>query len=268
VSFEPSGLNGGEYHLAVGTAGSATLVLQTILPALLTARRPSRLTIEGGTHNPYAPPFDFHVADVPAGAAAHGCLGRRTAGGARLLSSRGRPNQVAIEPCQRLVPVALLDRGPARIQARAVMAALPESIGKRELRVVRERLGLDKADCGVEHAETSIGPGNVLLIVVAGALVTEVITGFGVKGVAAERVASDACDEAERYLRSDVPVGCHLADQLLIPLALAGRGSFRTLTPTPHTLTNASVIQRFLEVPIAMDPETPGVCRITVGGGM
>src|SRR5262245_2007058 len=59
LTFEPTGLRGGAYDFAVGTAGSATLVLQTLLPALLRAREPSQLTIEGGTHNPYAPPFDF-----------------------------------------------------------------------------------------------------------------------------------------------------------------------------------------------------------------
>src|SRR5262245_54640574 len=59
LSFEPSQPRGGEYRLAVGTAGSATLVFQTILPALLFARERSDVTLEGGTHNPGAPPFDF-----------------------------------------------------------------------------------------------------------------------------------------------------------------------------------------------------------------
>src|SRR5690349_14635120 len=59
LTFEPSALRGGEYQLAVGTAGSATLVFQTILPALLCAPERSRVTVEGGTHNPGAPPFDF-----------------------------------------------------------------------------------------------------------------------------------------------------------------------------------------------------------------
>ena len=59
LSFEPGQVRGGDLRLAVGTAGSATLVLATVLPALLFAREPSRLTLEGGTHNPMAPPFDF-----------------------------------------------------------------------------------------------------------------------------------------------------------------------------------------------------------------
>src|SRR5262249_21779317 len=59
LTFAPGSLMAGEYAFAVGTAGSATLVLQTILPALLRANAPSRLTLEGGTHNPFAPPFNF-----------------------------------------------------------------------------------------------------------------------------------------------------------------------------------------------------------------
>ena len=267
LAFEPSGLSGGEYHLAVGTAGSATLVVQTLLPALLNARQPSRLTIEGGTHNPYAPPFDFVARTfLPAlrrmGASVDARLERYgfyPAGGGCIT--------VAIDPCPSLAPLTLMDRGPTRVQARAVVASLPEKIGKRELSVVRERLRLDRTDCRVENVDTSVGPGNVLMIVIEGEVVTEVITGFGMKGVTAEKVASDACDEAESYLRSDIPVGIHLADQLLIPMALAGGGSFRTLTPTSHTVTNASVIRRFLDVPIAIEPETPEVCRITVGSG-
>ena len=59
VTFTPQVVNPGTYHISVGTAGSATLVLQTILPPLLLAEGSSTLVLEGGTHNPFAPPFDF-----------------------------------------------------------------------------------------------------------------------------------------------------------------------------------------------------------------
>ena len=61
ITFEPSAVAAGEYHFNVGTAGSTTLILQTILPALLTATGQSTVVIEGGTHNPLAPPFEFLV---------------------------------------------------------------------------------------------------------------------------------------------------------------------------------------------------------------
>ena len=265
LEFEPAGISGGELHLTIGTAGSATLVLQTLLPALLRAREGSRLTIEGGTHNPNAPSFDFIErsflpvlrrmgASVDARLHAHGFY---PAGGGRI--------SVAIEPCERLTPVAMLERGTVNVHARAFVAQLPEKIGRRELNVVRERLALDRAACRVESIDTSISPGNVLMVVVESEMVTEVIMGFGIKGVTAEKVASGVCDEAERYLASTAPVGPHLADQLLIPMALAGGGTFRTPTPTSHTLTNAGVVQRFLDVPIAIEEETATVSRISVG---
>ena len=265
LRFEPSRVQGGNYRLAVGTAGSATLVFQTILPALLLADTSSRITLEGGTHNPFAPPFDFLArtflplirrmgASVAVRLEAHGFY---PAGGGRFT--------VDIEPCASFGQMALSDRGATRVHAKALLAALPENIAKRELSIVRERLGLDRSMCRIEHIDPSIGPGNVLMIVIESDASVEVVTGFGVKGVSAEDVASAACDEAEKYLRSDVPVGMHLADQLLIPMALGGGGSFRTLEPTSHTVTNAEVIRQFLDVAIRIEQESNDAYRVTVG---
>jgi RNA 3'-terminal phosphate cyclase (ATP) len=92
--------------------------------------------------------------------------------------------------------------------------------------------------------------------------------------VPAERVAERAARAAKRYLAAGVPVGLHLADQLLVPLALAGGGGYVTLPPTPHTRTNIEVIQAFLPVEIrcaAIDDggawrievaRTPGVSHV------
>jgi RNA 3'-terminal phosphate cyclase (ATP) len=265
LSFEPSQVQGGDYRLAVGTAGSATLVFQTILPALVTARTPSRITLEGGTHNPFAPPFDFLArtflplirrmgGSVDVQLETHGFY---PAGGGRFT--------VDIKPCASLGHVALSARGATRVHAKALIASLPENIAKRELSIVRERLGLDRSMCRIESVSSSIGPGNVLMIVIESDTSVEVVTGFGVKGVSAEKVALAACEEAEKYLRSDVPVGVHLADQLLIPMALAGGGAFRTLEPSAHTVTNAEVIRQFLDVPIGIEQESEHAYRVMVG---
>lgn len=266
LSFEPGAVRGGDYEFAVGTAGSAMLVLQTILPPLLRAPRVSQCSFEGGTHNPGAPPFDF-VAETFApllrrmgavltlGLERHGFY---PAGGGRFTAR--------IEPCAALSPLTLLDRGDVRIDARASVSALPENIARREIAVVRERLGLERTAGRTESITTSIGPGNVLLIFMESANVCEIVTGFGAKGVTAEQVAARASGEAQQYLDANVPVGAHLADQLLIPMAMAGAGSFRTLEPTPHTRTNAQVIQRFLDVPIELSPSDDGRWTVVVGG--
>ena len=82
--------------------------------------------------------------------------------------------------------------------------------------------------------------------------VTEIFTGFGAVGVRAETVAESAVREARRYLAADVPVGPYLADQLLLPLALAGGGAFRTLPLSRHATTNIEVIRAFLGTAFAV----------------
>jgi RNA 3'-terminal phosphate cyclase (ATP) len=160
--------------------------------------------------------------------------------------------------------LSLLDRGEARVHARALVASLGENIARRELRVVRERLGIEPEQCQAETVETSVRPGNVVMIMIEGETVSELVTGFGVKGVSAEKVAEHACDEVQAHLAAGVPVGIHLADQLLIPMTLGGGGTFRTRKPTAHTMTNADVIRLFLDVSVAIEHEGNDVYRVSV----
>ncbi len=251
--FAPLGIKAGKYHFAVGTAGSCTLVLQTILPALLTANSPSQVVLEGGTHNPYAPPFDF-LARVflpliermgPGVSAVLERPGFYPAGGGKFT--------VTIEPAGRLQRIDLTERGKIlNGRARAVLARLPRHIGERELKVVRERLGWSEACCHIEDATSSPGPGNILFVEIESENCTELFTGFGKLGVSAEKVAESTVRQVDEYLRADVPVGPYLADQLLLPMALAGGGSFRTLTPTAHLTTNAEVLRMFLPIKVGM----------------
>ena len=111
----------------------------------------------------------------------------------------------------------------------------------------------------------SPGPGNVVLIEIETDQVIEVIAAFGVQGVPAEKVTTPAAKEAADYLTAKVPVGRHLATQLLVPLTLGSGGSYRTMSPTEHTTTNATVIQKFLNVQIDSTPETQSTWRIDIG---
>ena len=265
LTFEPREVRGGDLEVAVGTAGSATLVLQAILPALLLAPQPSRLVLEGGTHNPFAPPFEFlDVALLPAlrlmGARVTAKLERHgfyPAGGGRLV--------VEIDPVTRLVPIELLDRGPIRVSARALVSAVPEGVARRELNAVHEHFNVPWDALESVVVRTSPGPGNVLLIVISSPQVTEVVTGFGEKHVGAAVVASGACKEASDYIASGAPVGVHLADQLLVPLAVSGGGVYRTLAPSMHTTTNAAVLKQFAGVDVTFADGSDGSCTVTVG---
>jgi RNA 3'-terminal phosphate cyclase (ATP) len=113
------------------------------------------------------------------------------------------------------------------------------------------------------------GPGNAVVIDVVGEHHTEVFSALGERRRSAEQVANAVADEVDAFVAADVPVGEHLADQLLIPLALAGAGQFRTSTPTQHTLTNIDIVQRFLPVRFEVCDVRPGVVdmRVERSGG-
>ena len=266
LEFHPRGITPGNYRFAVGTAGSATLVLQTILPPLLTANGISTLTLEGGTHNPFAPPFDFLArCFVP--------LIQRM--GPKIELELRRPGffpagggkfHARIEPVKKLQRFDLLERGAIRQQrARAIISKLPVDIADRELAVIQSQLGWSETECDVDVVENPLGPGNALLLEIEAENVTEIFTSFGERGTSAENVARKAAEAASSWLESGVPVDEHLADQLLIPMALAGGGSFRTTEPSLHSTTNAEIIQRFLAVGIRFEQETANIWRVVVG---
>jgi RNA 3'-terminal phosphate cyclase (ATP) len=266
LTFNPGPVRGGDFEFAVGTAGSATLVLQTVLPALLTASAPSGLTLEGGTHNPAAPPFDFLAKSFlplinrmgPAITAELERPGFYPAGGGLF--------RVEIKPAPRLLPFELMERTPVRvIRVRAIVANLPRSIAQREINVVRRALSLGPDNAAVEEIRGAPGPGNAIMIEIEMEHHTEVFTGFGAPGVRAEAVADDAAKAARAYIASGAPVGHYLADQLLVPFALAGGGRFRTGPLSRHAATNIEVIRDFLKVNIGAMEEPGGTWTITVG---
>jgi RNA 3'-terminal phosphate cyclase (ATP) len=172
-----------------------------------------------------------------------------------------------IEPSKKLSRLDLLERGSIRSrQARVLVSKLPETVGLRELAVVRDELKWRDDECACKAVQYPIGPGNAVVLAIETEHVTEVFTGFSERGRPAEEVAKSAVKAAKVWLQADVPVDEHLADQLLIPMALAGGGSFRTTKPSLHTTTNAEVIQRFLPVSIRIEEESELAWCINIGG--
>ena len=268
LTFEPGPVAGGSYRFAVGTAGSATLVLQSVLPALMRADAPSELTLEGGTHNPFAPPFDFlDRAFLPLinrlGPKVEAELVRPgffPAGGGKFV--------VRVEPATAFEHLELMERGEI-VTRRAVarVSNLRRQIAQRELDAVGEMLSWDKGALHCEQVDGGIGPGNVLTLELVSEHVTEIFTGFGQRNVTAERVARGAVNELRAHLASGAPVGPYLADQLLVPLALGAGGRFRTGSPTSHTLTNIEIVKAFLDVEVDVHRQEGGPWTLEVRGG-
>ena len=158
---------------------------------------------------------------------------------------------VTIEPAAELNRLDLPSRGEVKARrAKAVVANLPISIAERELKVIARKMSWPREGMKAESVERSPGPGNVVTIEIECEHVTEVFTGFGERGLRSEAVAEKAVQQARRYIGSEAAVGEYLADQLLIPMAMAGGGSFTTLPLSRHATTNIEVIGKFIDVGI------------------
>ncbi len=251
LRFTPDVIRAGQHHFAIGSAGSCTLVLQTVLPALMLANASSEITLEGGTHNSMAPPYPF-IADaflpllarmgvkVELALQRHGFY---PAGGGRITAR--------ISPVEKLMPLTLNTRGELLdCRACAVVAGVAGHVARRELDVISAALVLTPEKLQLTTLPENEGPGNVVTITRQHAAVTEVFAAFGERGVSAEAVAKRVLNDVQAYAASDAAVGEHLADQLMLPMALAGRGEFTAIRASEHACTNAKVIEKFLPVDI------------------
>ena len=266
IVFGPGEVRPGEYAFDVGSAGSTTLVLQTILPALMIADAPSQLRLHGGTHNPFAPPFAFldrvyaplvdrMGPEIRMDLRRHGFF---PAGQGEMY--------LHVNPSAELGALEIDDRGKLLDQrARALVANLPLHIAQRELDTLRSKLGWKKKHLRTEEVDAA-GPGNVVLAELEFEQITELFVGFGKRGVSAERVAGGVAKEVQRYLKSDAPVGEYLADQLLLPLGISAHqgkgGRFRTTELSQHSRTHIEVLREFLSIRIEVRESSDGATEV------
>ena len=254
LEFNPGKIKGGEYQFAIGTAGSCTLVLQTLIPALLYADAPSTINITGGTHNMMAPPAHFLQRSYGRVLTDMGVkldiqlkrFGFYPAGGGEIVAR--------IDPCVQLNSIELMESGE-RVAgyAESFIAGVPLSVANRELECIGTGMGWNESQLFVRGLSNDQGPGNALLMTLEQKNVTNVFSEFGEKMVRSETVAKNLIAQIRRFITSGATVGENLADQIMLPFALAGGGRFTTSIVTQHAKTNAEIISRFLPVEIRFE---------------
>lgn len=255
ITFTPQAPVAGTYEFAIGSAGSTTLVLQTVLPILLGANGSSTVRIQGGTHNSMAPPVEFlQDSFLPVlhrcGVSATVTLERHgfyPAGGGEITAT--------IQPWQAQVPLDLQERGKAiGRHAEVLLANLPAHVANREAMALKH--GLHWSHDEVDEREVDAdGPGNAIIARLRHAQVTAVFTAFGELRKSSEKVAQECATQVRRHGEGTAPVCEHLADQLLLPLAIGAGGRFRTGVVSEHTRTNAAIIARFLGEVVTFDTD-------------
>ena len=256
ITFAPGSVQAGDYEFAISTAGSITLVLQTIMPALMIADGPSRIKLSGGTHNPMAPPYDFLARSFVPLLKKIGPQVQLSDCVPGFFPAGGGSFAVDIRPADQLNRLSVLNRGELKERrVRSLVANLPVKIGHRECNTIAGKLGWDKSCCEVVEVPDSPGPGNAVMVDLQYEHVTEVFTGFGERGKSAEVVAKEVARNVQKYMRTDAPVGEYLTDQLMLPLAISahlkqGGGEFRSTGLSRHAKTHLDILNRFFDIQI------------------
>jgi len=269
----------GEYTLDVataarqGSAGAVTLMLQTLLVPLALARGASSVVLLGGTHVPWSPPFDSILnAYLPLlramGLRVDATLirwGWYPVGQGRIVCSiggragsdpiaDGRPQAVSVE----------LRGALKRIDGRAVVANLPEHIAQRMADEASR--GLSELNVPVDLSQERVEAacaGAGLFLNAHYERATASFSALGRRGKPAEAVAAEAMRELKEHHASRAAVDLHLADQLLLPLAVAsGPSTFTAARTTRHLITNAWTIEQFGAAKISIEASTPIRVRV------
>jgi RNA 3'-terminal phosphate cyclase (ATP) len=249
-----------------GSAGSTSLVFQTLLLPLAFADGDSHLTLHGGTHVAWSPPSHYlkHVylptlarmgieASVEISQWGWYPIGggeiKARVKGQGVRAGKNATSQVAPAISYPLASIKLFERGELkRLWGISALSNLPAHIGQRQRRQAEKLLGERGFTPEIEMVDApSPGQGTVVFLVAEFENVVAGFTSYGARGKRAERVAQEACREFIQYYDSGQALDKHLADQLILPMSLAaGRSDFTTCEMTQHLLTNMWVVQRLV----------------------
>ncbi len=253
-TFFPGDVRPGNYTIDAGRTVSISFLLQTILPVLALAKGRSSVTLTGGIGNPGAPPFEFLVKTYLPQLRKMGMeatLKLESAVTAQVGISRC---VATIDPMVRFRPVSLMDRGvPMQRKAMTSVASLTGPESGQEVREFEKTLGMASASLKEETRPTNV------MLEMSYEGVTEIFTGFARSGVSQDAATADAAKQARTYLTSNAAVCEFLADQLLVPMALAGSGRLTTTRISQHAKATMDTIRAFLGVEFWTEP-IPGGC--------
>jgi len=269
VLFTPGVVRPGAYHFDVGTAGSTALVLQAILLPLALADGPSRIRLTGGTHVPWSPPADY-LRDVcfPV-LAGMGIVARLRVDRWGFYPKGGGRVAVDIPGSGEPHPVTLVFRGgSAELRGTSAVANLPRKIAERQRDRALQRLRAEGRSAAIEVVEADApGTGTFLMLVAETAGLPAGFSALGERGKPAEKVADEAVDALLDFLKAEAACDPNLADQLILPLALApGTSRLTTSRVTRHLLTTIELVQQLLGCPVQVGGEEGSPGTVTIEG--
>jgi len=249
LRFEPGPVNAGDFRFEIATAGAVTLVLQTVLLPLATAARPSRVEVTGGTHVPASPSFHYLTSHWRAVIERLGVSVDLRLEKAGFYPPGGGEVHAQVRPWPRPASLALEERG-ALVAIHGISGAsrVRGDVAQRQRdaahELLWERRRLESAWDVVDVPASS--PGSFLVLEAVFEKGRAAFGFLGQRGVRAEVIGDRAARTLIKFLEGEGAADPHLADQLAVPLALAGGGGKVTTSEvTGHLQTVAAVVSQF-----------------------
>jgi len=269
LTMMPGKIRPGEYAFDIGTAGSVSLVLQAILMPLAMADGPSRVIVTGGTHVPRSPSTDY-VCEVLLPILARIGVGARLRTERWGFFPRGH-GQIILEVDGRAVlsPITVIRQtASGALRGVAAVSRLPRSVAERLSARARERLESAGHEGEISaRAVDALDPGSFLFLVAGGEAWRAGFSGLGNAGKSAEEVADGVVDAFLEFARADAGCDPHLADQLIVPMALASGTSRLTASRvTSHLLTVVALVRQILGCPVQVSGEIGQPGFVTIEG--
>jgi RNA 3'-terminal phosphate cyclase (ATP) len=292
--FSPGEIKSGDYAFDIGTAGSTSLVLQTLIPAIVFSPAPlppckkgksegngdvegfskdkTSITLKGGTDVPFSPSYHY-LAEVfipvlnMLGISMHLSIdsyGFYPKGGGRV--------RAEIFPVKTIKPLRVLERGGlVRLKGYSAAGNLPLSIAERQKNALVEKIysqkipplekggggGFERYPLDIELLNVpTLGQGTFVFLKSESEHATAGFTALGERGKKAEVVGEEAAMEFLDYYSTGAALDPHLADQIVLYLSMCEKESvFTTSRITEHLMTNLWVMQQFHEYRYAVEGE-------------
>lgn len=267
LTFEPGRVRAGEYRFNVGTAGSTSLLLQAILPALLMENSPSSITLMGGTHVIYSPTFHYISEVFLPALSALGLHARASIERYGFYPRGGGKVILEVTPSSVVRPLNSYSCNISNIRGISGVGNLPLTIAERQKDAARHILREEGYAAEIDSVSVpAFGPGTFIFLAAQTDLLRAGFSALGERGKRAEIVGAEAARALIGHLKTGACLDEHLADQIVIYLAMAqGESSFTTSCISLHLLTNLWVIKRFLDIRYRIDgtPGSPGAVTIS-----
>ena len=268
LRFYPGEIKNGNYCFEIGTAGSVSLVLQTIFLPLSLIEGSSSVIIRGGTHVPFSPCFHylkdqwlFYLKKI-------GFDARLEMVRAGFYPKGSGEINIFIRHVEKVYPLVLIERGRLlKVRGVSAVGNLDLHIAERQKKQAMKRMSTINTSPEIEIINMpSFARGTMLLIICEYENSQCCYFSLGAIGKRAEKVADEVCDGLDYFLETKGVIDEHLSDQIILPLSLTTDTSrFTTPKITPHLLTNAEVINLFSNMRIQIKGKPGGEGEVLIG---